>query len=97
MADKHDEDGRGPDGHGGKVKDKPYKIQIDKREYEVADATPSGRELLTLASKIPVEQFGLYLRIGGRQPQRIELDEKVDLRGEGVERFVTLPLDQTEG
>lgn len=99
MADKHDNDGHGPDSVEGKDKDKDkkYKIQIDKREYEIKDSTPTGRELLTLAGKVPVDQFGLYLRMGGRQPQRIELDEKVDLRGEGVERFVTLPLDQTEG
>lgn len=98
MADKRDGNGNpGSDDDHGSGKDKKYKIQIDKREYEVANPTPTGRDLLTLASKVPVEQFGLYLRIGGRQPQRIGLDERVDLRGNGVERFVTLPLDQTEG
>ena len=95
MTDKHDDGGPGT--QAGKGKDKPYKIQVDKREYEIADPTPTGRELLTLAGKLPVEQFGLYLKVGGQQPKRITLDERVDLRNEGVERFVTLPLDQTEG
>ena len=58
---------------------------------------PTGRELLALAGKAPVEQFGIYLRVPGTQPQRIGLDEKVDLSSSGVDRFVTLPLDQTEG
>lgn len=75
---------------------KPYKIQIDKEHYEVANATPSARELLILAGKSPPENYALYQKDKGA-PIRIELDQKVDLREPGTERFVTLPLDQTEG
>jgi hypothetical protein len=74
-----------------------YRIQIDKPFYEVTNPTPTGRELLKIAGKNPPEQFAIYLKHGGPQPQRIGLEEKVDLRKPGVERFVTLPLDQTEG
>ncbi len=52
---------------------------------------------MTIAGKKPVENFALYLKVPGGQPQRIGLDEKVDLREPGTEKFVTLPLDQTEG
>ena len=74
-----------------------YIITIDKKEHQLHNPTPTGRHLLELAGKQPVEQFGLYLRIKGQQPQRISLNEHVDLRTRGVEHFVTLPLDQTEG
>lgn len=74
-----------------------FKVQIDKAFFDVREPTPTGRHLLTLAGKVPAEQFAIYLRIKGSQPQRIGLDDKVDLREPGVERFVTLPLDQTEG
>lgn len=74
-----------------------FKIQIDKQMLETRDPTPTGRQLLELAGKRPPEQFGLYLKPKGGQPKRIGLDEHVDLREPGVERFVTLPLDQTEG
>jgi len=74
-----------------------FKIQIDKQLHDVRDATPTGRFLLELAGKKPPEQFALYLKPKGGQPKRIGLDETVDLRAPGVERFVTLPLDQTEG
>ncbi len=74
-----------------------YVIQIDKKEYELQDPTPSGRELLRLAGKTPEDQFALYLGVAGHQPRRIALHEHVDLREPGIERFVTLPLDQTEG
>ena len=57
----------------------------------------TGRELLELADKKPAEGYAIYLKVKGGQPQRIDLDQKIDLSQPGVERFVTLPLDQTEG
>jgi hypothetical protein len=74
-----------------------YKVLIDKTHYDVPEPTPTGRELLIIAGKQPPDQFAIYLKLPGQQPRRIGLDEKVDLREPGIERFVTLPLDQTEG
>jgi hypothetical protein len=74
-----------------------YRIQIDKPHYETTNPTPTGRQLLELAGKLPTDQFNIYLKIPSGQPQRIGPDETVDLRKPGVEKFVTLPLDQTEG
>jgi hypothetical protein len=79
------------------ARDRAFKIIIDKMQYETRIPSPTGRELLVIAGRVPVEQFGIYLRKKGAQPQRIQLDEHVDLTEPGVERFVTLPLDQTEG
>ena len=76
--------------------DKAFKIQIDKQQLEIEEATPTARQLLVLAGKLPPEHFALYRKEKG-QPQRLQLDERVDLREPGVEKFVTLPLDQTEG
>lgn len=81
--------------HAGKPQS--FKIQIDKPFFVTENPTPTGRDLLTLAGKTPPEQFAIYQKVKGGQPKRIGLDEKVDLREPGVERFVTLPLDQTEG
>jgi hypothetical protein len=74
-----------------------YKVQIDKPFYETKDPTPTGRDLLLLAGKVPPEQFAIYRKPKEGPPIRVELNERVDLREPGVERFVTLPLDQTEG
>ena len=79
------------------VPDHPFKVQIDKGFFEAPVPLMSGRELLELADKKPADQFAIYLKVKGGQPQRIGLDEKIDLSKPGVERFVTLPLDQTEG
>lgn len=74
-----------------------YRIRIDKSRYEVSKPTITGRELLNLAGKQPVERFAVYQKRKGGGTERIALDESVDLRTPGLERFVTLPLDQTEG
>lgn len=80
-----------------KEKDRTYKVQIDKTVYETQDPTPTGLELLTLAGKVPPNQFALYEKEKDGPPRRIGLNDRVDLREPGIEKFVTLPLDQTEG
>ena len=74
-----------------------YVVHIDKKEYETTDPTPTGNQLLKLADKTPIEQYAIYLRVAGSPPRRIDPHEHLDLRQPGIERFVTLPLDQTEG
>lgn len=76
---------------------KKYVIRIDKTKYEVTNPTITGRELLNLAGKRPVERFAVHEKRKGGGTERIALDQAVDLRQPGLERFVTLPLDQTEG
>lgn len=74
-----------------------YKIKIDREKYVVKVECMTGREILTLANKIPVERFQLNQKFKGGRVIRIQLDEKVDFTTKGIERFMTLPLDQTEG
>ena len=79
------------------VPEQGNRIQIDKDSFEVPTPLMTGRELLELAGKKPPENFAIYLKVKGGEPERINLDEKIDLSPPGVERFLTLPLDQTEG
>ena len=74
-----------------------YKIRIDKTNYDLEQKEVTGRELLTLAGKTPVERHTLYLKIKGKGTQAVGLDETVDLSVPGREKFVTIPSDQTEG
>lgn len=74
-----------------------YRIRIDKHKHEVEVPAMTGRELLTLAGKIPVTNYMISQKFRGGQAKRIGLDEKADFTTPGVERFMTLPLDQTEG
>jgi hypothetical protein len=76
---------------------KKYKIRIDKERYKVDKQFITCREILTLAEKNPPEGYRLDMKFPGGQTEKIELDQTVDLANRGVERFVTLPLDATEG
>lgn len=90
-------DQREAEDRGGKPP-KNYKVQIDKTIYEFDQPTVTGRELLTRAGKVPVQDFALYRKAKGGAPERVaDLEASIDLTDAGLERFVTLPLDQTEG
>jgi hypothetical protein len=74
-----------------------YRIRIDKAFFVVDHAIVTGRELLTLASKVPPERFEIFQKAQGGQMKKVGLDEKVDLSEPGIERFQTIPLEATEG
>ena len=74
-----------------------YRLKVNGDPYVVHDPTPTGREVLTLAGLLPAESYSLWLKAAGERPVRVALDEKVDLRRRGVERFKALPRDQTDG
>ncbi len=73
----------------------PYKIRVNKDFFDWPKPTISGAEILKLAKKDPAKNAA-YEFVSGK-PQRVKPDEHVDLTAPGVERFETLPLDQTEG
>ncbi len=78
-------------------KGKKYLIRVDKANYKVDVECLTGREILELAEKKPVERFQLNQKLHGGVVKKIEYDEKVDFTTPGIERFMTIPLDQTEG
>lgn len=79
------------------VRCRGYRIRIGKQTYTVTRSIMTGRELLKLADKTPPERFRIDQKFQGGKTQHIGLDEEVNLALPGVECFLTLPLDQTEG
>lgn len=73
----------------------PYKIRVNKTFFDWAESKISGAQILNLAGKDPAKNAA-YQFIHGK-PQRVQPADDVDLTTLGVERFETLPLDQTEG
>lgn len=74
-----------------------YRVRIDREKFVLTTPNPTGSALLTVAGKVPPERFSLTQRLHGGAVRPIALDEHVDVTQPGVERFMTLPLDQTEG
>jgi len=77
-------------------KAKKYRIRIDKVKHDVLKSHISGRELVNLAGKDPT-RCAIRQKLHGGQVKTIEADEEVDLTAPGVERFMTLCHDQTDG
>ena len=74
-----------------------YEIRVDNEKFVVESESLTGREILILANKIPYERFQLNQKFKGGRVKKIAYDEVVDFTCPGIERFMTLPLDQTEG
>lgn len=76
---------------------KAYQIRIDKTKYIVHVVSMTGRQLLELAGKKPLEQYRIYQKLKGGQSIEIPYEQSVDFTQNGVERFITLAIEQTEG
>lgn len=74
-----------------------YLITVDRLKYKVETECLNGREILKLAGKTPPERFQLNQRYKGGKVVKIGYDQEVSFIEPGVEKFMTIPLDQTEG
>jgi len=71
-----------------------YSLTIDDNTFRSDDPVLTGRQLLELAARTPVEEH-VVLELGERrQLEDIDLEESVDLREPGRERFVTFRSDR---
>src|SRR6267143_239056 len=73
-----------------------YRLRIDRELRVTENPTPTGREILGLVAKTP-EGYVRSMKLHGGHAKPIGADEHVDLRQPGVERFMTIPRDATEG
>ena len=76
---------------------KGYRFRVNGEAFVVKQPVITGREVLTVAGLLPAEDYTLRLKMVGGKPEKVGLDEKVDLRRRGIEKFKALPRDQTEG
>jgi hypothetical protein len=74
---------------------KSYIVSIDDQSYKVHDPVITGGQLLDEASKRPVDEYLIFQLVHGGQLEEIRLDETVDLRASGVERFITWRSDRS--
>lgn len=78
-------------------KDAFYTILIDRLQFKVRQQCMTGKEILILAGKNPPERFQLNQRFKGGKVMKVGYDQKVCFTDPSIEKFMTIPLDQTEG
>ena len=76
---------------------KDYKLKIDGKMFDVQDRYVTGRDILVLAQKTPLADYGVALQEHGHNMRPIGLDEAVDLETPGVEKFVTYHTGHSDG
>jgi len=74
-----------------------YKFKVNGDPFVSHDRYITGQEVLELAGLLPPKEYTLRVKVAGQRLQKVGLDEKVDLRRPGIEKFKALPRDQTEG
>jgi hypothetical protein len=75
--------------------ERQWKIKIDDQVYETTDPVLTGRQLLDIAGKRPVEEHLVYFLDKINLLEDISLEETVDLRERGIERFLTFRNDRS--
>ncbi|WP_309713552.1 multiubiquitin domain-containing protein [Armatimonas sp.] len=75
---------------------KVYRLRIDDHHYVTDAEKLTGAELLALAGKTPAG-YHLRQRMRGGQVRPVTPEQVVDLREPGVERFMTIPKENTDG
>lgn len=76
---------------------KGYRYRVNGEPYISREAKITGRKVLEVAGLVPPENYTLRVKIAGHKPEKVGLDEIVNLRHPGIEKFKALPRDQTEG
>jgi len=67
--------------------DKDYSFVLDGNEYAIDDQKVTGRQLLEIAGKFPVDEFLIFQFLKSGQLEELRLDEKVDLSENDTEEF----------
>lgn len=73
-----------------------YVIRVDRHVLRVHDRALTGQAILALVHFTP-RTHKLYQKFRGQQPIEVQPHQLVSFVAPGVERFVTIPCDTTEG
>ena len=69
-------------------------INVDGESFEIRDPVVTGRQILDLARKRPASEFVVLQYLDTGLLEEIRLDETVDVRERGIERFITFKSDR---
>ncbi len=74
-----------------------YKFMVKNQMFETTERIVTGRQICEIAGLIPPEKYKLDVKLKGGKYEEVGLDKSVDLSKSGVEKFVYITRDQTEG
>ncbi|WP_108519113.1 multiubiquitin domain-containing protein [Bradyrhizobium algeriense] len=72
-----------------------YETAINDTLHSFRDPVVTGEQILETAKLFPTDEYLIFLKLQDGQLDEIRLDETVDLRTEGIERFITFKSDRS--
>ncbi|MDG1729900.1 MAG: multiubiquitin domain-containing protein [Algibacter sp.] len=66
-------------------------FKVNRQKFESVNAIITGKEVLGIASLLPVEDYELLIKVNEKGFEPVQLDEKIDLKGAGIEGFFAKP------
>jgi Multiubiquitin len=72
-----------------------YQVQIDDKAYLISDPIVTGRQILETTRKKTVDEYLVFQELLGGQLEELRLEETIDVRKAGVEKFITQKSDRT--
>ena len=74
-----------------------YRFTVMKTLYQIHEKMVSGQKICEIAGLIPPEKYKLDMRMDNGKYREVPLDMVIDLSEPGIEKFVYITRDQTEG
>ena len=77
------------------LSNKPLRIKVDEKKLIFKKSVTFGKDILKTAEKEPVEDYLLYQILSDGMLEEIRLEETVDLRRKGIEKFLSFKSDRS--
>lgn len=66
-------------------------FKVNRQKFESVNAIITGKEVLEIASLLPVEDYELLIKVNEKGFEPVQLVEEIDLKGAGIEGFFAKP------
>lgn len=66
-------------------------FKVNRQKFESVNAIITGKEILKIASLLPVGDYELLIKVNEKGFEPVQVDEEIDLKGAGIEGFFAKP------
>ena len=77
------------------LSNKPLRIKVDEKVLIFEKSVTFGKDILKKAEKEPIKDYLLYQILSDGMLEEIRLEETVDLRRKGIEKFLSFKSDRS--
>ncbi|WP_271784336.1 multiubiquitin domain-containing protein [Aquimarina algiphila] len=68
-----------------------FVFRVNRKKFETVNAIITGKEVLKIVELLPVEDYELLIKVNEKGFEPVQLNEKIDLKGAGIEGFFAKP------